>query len=100
MDNKAYLDEIAVKGKYKGNTGPIISPVIIKLIIAALFAVIALAIVGGIISSKNQETIQLYEAVYERIALLAGNGSPFKEYQNSLYSSDLRANNISVLSSM
>lgn len=100
MDNKAYLDEIAVKGKRKGNSGPILSPAVIKLIIVAVFAVIALAVVGGIISNKNQETVQLYEAIYQRMYLLADDESPFIEFQNSLYSSDLRAYNISVVSSL
>lgn len=100
MDNKAYLDEIAVKGKRKGNSGPILSPAVIKLIIVAVFAVIALAVVGGIISNKNQETIQLYEAIYQRMHLLADDDSPFIDFQDSLYSSDLRAYNISVVSSL
>ena len=51
MDNKAYLDEIAVKGKRQGVGAGILSPMLIKLIIVALFAVIALAVVGNIISA-------------------------------------------------
>ena len=100
MDNKAYLDEIAVKGKRKGADGPLLSPAIIKLIIVAVFAVIALAVVGGIISSKNTANTQLYEKVYSRVAAFADKKGPFAKYQNYINSSSLRALNISVRSSL
>lgn len=100
MDNKAYLDEIAVKGKRKGAGGPILSPTVIKLIIVAVFAVIALAIVGNMISSKNAETVKLYESVYSRVSALADKKGPFSAYQNKLNSSELRAYNISTRSSL
>ena len=97
MDNKAYLDEIAVKGKRQGVGAGILSPMLIKLIIVALFAVIALAVVGNIISGENTKTTQLYERVYARVAALADKKGP---YQNYLNSSDLRAFNVSALGSL
>ncbi len=100
MDNKAYLDEIAVKGKRKGADGPPLSPAIIKLIIVAVFAVISLAIVGSIISNKNTANTQLYEKVYSRVAAFADKKGPFAKYQNYINSSSLRALNISVRSSL
>ena len=100
MDNKADLDEIAVKGKRQGVGAGILSPMLIKLIIVALFAVIALAVVGNIISGENTKTTQLYERVYARVAALADKKGPFGAYQNYLNSSDLRAFNVSALGSL
>ena len=51
MDNKAYLDQIAVKGKVK--SGPIFTPMLIKIIAAGVVALITLIIVGAVISSSN-----------------------------------------------
>ena len=53
MDNKAYLDEIAVKGKKRFSAGPIMTPVMIKLVAAAAVAVIAMIVIGGVLSSPN-----------------------------------------------
>ena len=54
MDNKAYLDEIAVKSKKKFSAGPILTPLMIKLIAAAAVAVIAMIVIGGILAAKNR----------------------------------------------
>ena len=48
MDNKAYLDQIAVKGKVK--SGPIFTPMLIKLIAAGVVMLITMIIVGSVIS--------------------------------------------------
>ena len=42
MDNKAYLDQIAVKGKNATNSGPLLSPLMIKLLIAGAIMLITL----------------------------------------------------------
>ena len=55
MDNKAYLDQIAVKGKVK--SGPIFTPMLIKLIAAGAIILITMIIVGSIISGSNAKRI-------------------------------------------
>ena len=69
MDNNAYLDQIAVKGKVKSGSAAI-SPFIIKLIAASLIVLITLFIVGSVISGSNSKTTQVYERVYLRITTL------------------------------
>jgi hypothetical protein len=98
MDNKAYLDQIAVKGKVK--SGPIFTPVLIKLIAAGVVALITMIVVGSIISSSNAEVTKTYERVYMRITSLASEQSPLKLYAEKLRNSDLRANALSFLSAL
>lgn len=92
MDNKAYLDQIAVKGKVK--SGPIFTPMLIKLIAAGVILLITLFIVGNVISSNNAKLTQTYERVYYRVSQLSASSSsqnPIKKYIDKLRDSNLRA---------
>jgi hypothetical protein len=91
MDNKAYLDQIAVKGKVK--SGPIITPMLIKIIAASVIMLITMVIVGSVISSSNAKVTQSHERVYLRISKLADKSSqaPLQKYSSQLRNSDLRA---------
>ena len=91
MDNKAYLDQIAVKGKVK--SGPILTPMLIKLIAAGVVMLITMIIVGGVISSSNAKVTQTHERVYLRIAKLGDKSSsaPLTKYSKLLRNSDLRS---------
>lgn len=91
MDNKAYLDQIAVKGKVK--SGPIFTPMLIKLIAAGVVLLITMLIVGGIVSSSNAKVTQTHERVYLRIANLGNknSSSPLAKYSKLLRNSDLRS---------
>lgn len=92
MDNKAYLDQIAVKGKVK--SGPIFTPMLIKLIAAGVVMLITMIIVGSVISGSNAKVTQTHERVYYRISKLADNSSsaPLRKYSEQLRDSNLRAN--------
>ena len=100
MDNKAYLDEIAVKSKKKFSAGPILTPLMIKLIAAAAVAVIAMVVIGGILSAKNNEVAEIHQTVYARISSIVGDESPYEEYAERLKSSDLRTYVVQMTSSM
>ena len=91
MDNKAYLDQIAVKGKVK--SGPIFTPVLIKLIAAGVVMLITMIVVGSVISSSNAKVTQTHERVYLRISKLAdkNTSAPLIKYTNLLRNSDLRS---------
>lgn len=91
MDNKAYLDQIAVKGKVK--SGPIFTPMLIKLIAAGVVMLITMIIVGSVISSSNAKVTQAHERVYLRITKLGDKSSsaPLAKYSKLLRNSDLRA---------
>jgi hypothetical protein len=91
MDNKAYLDQIAVKGKVK--SGPIFTPMLIKLIAAGVVMLITMIIVGSVVSSSNAKVTQTHERVYLRVANLADNktNAPLKKYSQLLRNSDLRS---------
>jgi len=91
MDNKAYLDQIAVKGKVK--SGPIFTPMLIKLIAAGVVMLITMIVVGSIVSSSNAKVIQSHERVYVRISKLADKSynAPLAKYSKLLRDSNLRA---------
>ena len=89
MDNKAYLDQIAVKSQ-NPNTGSLLSPGLIKLLIGAFIAVVVMLVVGNILSSGNNKTSSAYDELYYRISVLSGSTSPLVKYDNRLKSSDLR----------
>jgi hypothetical protein len=91
MDNKAYLDQIAVKGKVK--SGPIFTPMLIKLIAAGVVMLITMIVVGSVISSSNAKVTQSHERVYLRISKLGdkSNNAPLAKYSKLLRNSDLRA---------
>lgn len=98
MDNKAYLDQIAVKGKVK--SGPIFTPVLIKAIAAGAVALITMIIVGAVINSSNSKVTQTYERVYLRITNLSSETSPFKTYLDRVKDSGLRAYASALLTSL
>ena len=91
MDNKAYLDQIAVKGKVK--SGPVLTPMLIKLIAASIVMLITLVIVGSVVSSSNAKVTQTHERVYLRIATLGNKSSsaPLAKYSQLVRNSDLRS---------
>ena len=90
MDNKAYLDQIAVKGKVK--SGPIFTPMLIKLIAAGAIILITMIIVGSIISGNNAKVTQSFERVYVRISNFGNDDyeNPLQKYADSIRNSDLR----------
>ncbi|MBR3164513.1 hypothetical protein IKF15_04435 [Candidatus Saccharibacteria bacterium] len=97
MDNKAYLDQIAVKSQQK-NTSPLLSPGLIKLLIGAAIALIAMLIIGNIFSSGNNKVSTSYEDLYYRISTLADTSkSPLATYDQKLKSSDLRSYSSSLI---
>ena len=91
MDNQSYLDQIAVKGKVKGPSEPLLSPLMIKIIIAGIIALITIVIVGAILNSANTTTINMYERLYLRVMNLHGDKGPYKKYMKYVRSSNLRA---------
>ena len=98
MDNKAYLEQIATKERV--NRGPILSPMLIKLIAAGLIALITLIIVGGVINGSNEKVTQSYESVYVRIANLSDTQSPLRKNLNRVKDSDLRSYTSTFLSTL
>jgi hypothetical protein len=93
MDNKAYLDQIAVKGKKPSVIKSLLTPAIIKLLAAGLVALILFFVVIGILNSNNAKITQKFEAVYQRAASLALDDNPLYLYNQKLKSSDLRQYN-------
>lgn len=100
MDNKAYLDEIAVKSKKKFSAGPILTPLMIKLIAAAAVAVIAMIVIGSVLNAKNTEVAEVHQMVYARITSLLDKKGPIVSYQKNLKSSDLRSYTVQLLTSL
>lgn len=100
MDNKAYLDQIAVKGKRHLVSGPILSPTILKLLIVAIIAIISLFIVGAVISSTNTQLSDNYARLFTRIKNFTENDGPLNTYGEELKSSDLRAHALTLSSSL
>ena len=73
MDNQSYLNQIAVKGKRTSSGEPLLSPLMIKLIIAGVIALITIIVVGVMVSSSNAKVTQSYERLYLRISQMTGN---------------------------
>ena len=68
MDNKAYLDSIAVKGKDTGKASiPILSPMLIKIIAVGVVLAIAMMFVGSLLSAAWQNVIDFFPAFIEAI---------------------------------
>ena len=91
MDNKAYLDQIAVKGKNATNKEPLLSPLMIKLLVAGVIMLITVIIVGAIFNSANDKITQSYERLYLRISQMCGNQGPYNKYSKFINSSNLAA---------
>ncbi|MBO4855057.1 hypothetical protein J5500_01455 [Candidatus Saccharibacteria bacterium] len=100
MDNKAYLDEIAVKGKKKFSAGPILTPVMIKLIIVGVAAVIAMIVVATMLGSKKDDSAAIHENVYFRMTRLIDKKGPLATYIKKLKSSELRTYTSTLSSSL
>lgn len=100
MDNQAYLDQIAVKGKKTINNGPLLSPLMIKLIIAGIIALITIIVVGVMVSSSNAKVTQSYERLYLRVSQMCGNKGPYKKYAKYINSSNLASHAVRLETSI
>ena len=93
MDNKAYLDQIAVKGKKAMPGKPLLTPAIIKLLAAGIVAIILIFVVIAMLNSNNSKITQKYEALYARATNLVEESGPLVLYDQKLKSSTLRQYN-------
>lgn len=93
MDNKAYLDQIAVKGKKPSVAQSLLTPAVIKLFAAGIVALILFFVVIGILNSNNGKITQKFEAVYQRTASLISDDGPMNTYNQKIKSTDLRQYN-------
>ena len=87
MDNKAYLDQIAVKGKKAMPGKPLLTPAIIKLLAAGIVAIILIFVVIAMLNSNNSKITQKYEALYARATNLVEESGPLVLYDQKLKSS-------------
>lgn len=99
MDNKAYLDSIAVKGA-SNKKEPILSAGMIKFIITGLIAFIVILIVGAMLSSGNSKLTDNYAKLYTRVNTLSDSNGPLATYQDKIKSSTLRAYNSTLQGSL
>lgn len=98
MDNKAYLDQIAVKDTKKTQSSPLLSPALLKLIIGALFLIVVLIAMISIFSGQNKNNNSSYAELYQRYEKLLAEDSPMITQKENLHSSALRANTANFLS--
>lgn len=89
MDNQSYLDQIAVKGKNVSNNEPLLSPLMIKLLIAGVIALITIIIVGVMVSNTNAKLTQSYERLYLRISQMCDSKGPYRKYADFISSATL-----------
>lgn len=94
MDNKAYLDQIAVKEQPKKSSplSSLLSPMLLKLIIGAVVLIILLIVVTAILNSNNSSSSSSYSALYERYSLLLAEDSAMQTQKDNLRSAELRSN--------
>ena len=100
MDNQSYLNQIAVKGKRTSSGEPLLSPLMIKLIIAGVIALITIIVVGVMVSSSNAKVTQSYERLYLRISQMTGNKGPYNKYAKFINSSSLAGHAIRLETSI
>jgi len=98
MDNKAYLDQIAVKEAPKSKGSSLLSPALLKLIIGALVLIVMLLVIISIFSNQNKTSYDSYAELYARYSRLLGEDSPMLAQKENLHSSELRANTASFIS--
>jgi hypothetical protein len=98
MDNQAYLDQIAVKGKVK--SGPVLTPKLIKLIVVGLIVLVTMIIVGTVLSESNNKVQYSYERVYLRANWLSDDESPIRTYMDRVKDSNLRSYAMTLLTSL
>ena len=100
MDNQSYLDQIAVKGKNSSKSEPLLSPVMIKLLIAGVIALITIIIVGVMISNTNSKLTQSYERLYLRLSQMCDSNGPYKKYASFISSSTLAGHAVRLETSL
>ncbi len=99
MDNKTYLDQIAVKGdSYQKNS--LLSPGVIKLIIGAVIALIAILIVAAVLSANNNKPKTLARSLFVRTSLLSSETGPLNTYGRKIKNSELRSYNSQIKSAL
>ena len=99
MDNKTYLDQIAVKGNnYQKNS--LLSPNIIKLIIGAVIALIAIIIVAAVLNANNNKPKTLARSLYIRTSMLSSETGPLNTYGRKIKNSELRNYNSQIKSAL
>ena len=99
MDNKTYLDQIAVKGNnYQKNS--LLSPNIIKLIIGAIIALIAIIIVAAVLNANNNKPKTLARSLYIRTSMLSSETGPLNTYGRKIKNSELRNYNSQIKSAL
>ena len=94
MDNKAYLDQIAVKEQPRSSSpfSSLLSPMLLKLIIGAVALIILLIVVSVILSSNSGSNTANYAALYERYTLLLDKEGTLQTQKDNLRSPELRSN--------
>ena len=94
MDNKAYLDQIAVKEQPKSSSpfSSLLSPMLLKLIIGAVVLIVLLIVVSVILSSNSGSNTANYAALYERYTLLLDKEGTLQAQKDNLRSPELRSN--------
>ncbi len=101
MDNKAYLDTIAVKGKNtSGPSIPLLSPTIIKFVAVGIVAIIAMIAVTAILNTNNTGLQTTYEKIYGTYAQLTLGNSPIELYREKLKASEVRAATVQLQTSL
>ena len=91
MNDIEYLNTIAKDNravKSSSEKDHILSPKIIKIIVAAVAAVVLMMILGGVLSGLGNGERDLLDKIYLRASSL---NTSISEYQDSLKSSELRA---------
>lgn len=89
MDNKAYLDSIAVKGQ-NVEKKPLLSPALIKFFLIGIIAILALLGLLVVIQKANQRDYSSFGSLYLRTQNIVSEESPALVYPEKLKSSDLR----------
>lgn len=99
MDNKAYLDQIAVKEQPKSSSpfSSILSPMLLKLIVGAVVLIVLLIVVTAILNSNSGDSSSTYSALYERYSLLLAEDSAMQTQKDNLRSAELRSNTANFL---
>lgn len=89
MDNKTYLDQIAVKGESLQKT-TILSPGLIKLILGAFVALIAILVIAAILNSTNNRPKDIARDVFVRMNAMSAEEGPLAVYSRNIKDSKLR----------
>ena len=90
MDNKAYLDSIAVKGQ-NTEKKPLLSPALIKFFILGIVVIVTLLSLLVVIQKANQRDYSAYSELYLRTQNIVSEESPVVVYPEKLKSSNLRS---------